>query len=181
MTIEGRSSKNLLSLLFHAVGLGYIIFLEAVLIADFFEDWERICSNAGLILCYALQDVLFFWIVKEMIQSLGRIIERQERVLVVQLGKSGFSISKETYQQKVLQQKSYSKGKIRAIYYNRGAHQKGTDLKSSLLNIPQELYICEEEQAPDAWGSYLLEEQLVFLAGLLHDGYVKGRVEEWLF
>lgn len=178
---HNQGKKNIYLLLFHLVGLLYILFAETLLILDFVEHWRENSSSWLLLSFYAIQDCLFLWIVKEMVQSTRRLIQSQKRVLLLHLQEKRLGIFLQNNQSTTLKEQWYSTDQLQAIYYNRGPQQKGTDTLAGLLNIPYELYIVSSEQSIDNWGGFLTIEQLHFLTSLLQDVYENGKeVEELL-
>lgn len=173
--MDNKNRKNVYNLLFHLVGLFYILFVETLLILDFIEHWKENCSNWLLVFFYVMQDLLFLWIVKEMVQSIRLLLERQKRVLCLQLQEKGFGVFLQDHHFNTLQEQWYTAKQLHAIYYNRGPQQRGTDTLAGLLNIPYELYLVSDSHSIDSWGRFLTVEQLYFLTYLLQDVYKDGR------
>ncbi len=176
LIVQHPAANGLSNLIFHAIGLGFVLFLELVLIVDFFEDW-RFHSNSWLkVLFYALQDGLFLWIVLEMLRSIRRLIAQQEKALHLRLCRQGFALAYCKNKQQPTQETWYATTTLQELYSNRGLRKRGMDTQAILLNVPQELFIGTDQGSPDAWGYFLEEAQTTYLAELLQTLYLEQEV-----
>jgi hypothetical protein len=177
---DDHQSRHLPNLIFHLVGLWYILLLETLLIIDFFRDW-RYNSNSWIeFLLYGIQGLLFVWIAVEMLRSIRRLFRRGLNILHLALHPTSFTISTKTQKKSIRQEVNYQASHLQAVYCSLGMHQAGAETKALLLNLPAELYLRQAAQPTSAWGDFLREDQLLYLADLLEAFYLEGKVGEYV-
>ncbi len=183
LVAHNRRPSNWAYAILKVMVIAILVVVEGLLMYKLWNSWAAIwrTMNWSWLLMWGSQLVMVIFIIWEIGNELRRDLDRQLKTLRITLKNDVFSIAvkgKSPFGRAALPQKTYARNQLQEVYYYRGEKKKAAEISAKLLNKPQELFVCAEEQEPEAWGRFLEAEQTQFLTLLLRAFYQQKQVDQ---